>query len=394
MLLVVALVAGLAGGLIAKLTTSSTRARATAGNRGTCVAATVAHDVLPSVVTILTTTADGGSGNGSGELIRQGEYVLTNDHVVSPGADGGEVWVAVQRRHQHAGDHRRPRSAHRPGGREGGRGRGPTPDDMTLAPDTWHGPLVPSETPVALVTGAGRGIGRAVAVRLSTQGYRVALTARSEDELRETADRCDGETLVLPADITSTEAIGRIFDAVEDAWGGVDVLVANAGAGTSAPLAKTTDEQWAEMLDLNLTAPFRCIRRAVPGMLECGHGRIVVVASIAAKVGEPYASAYTASKHGILGVVRSAAAELAGKGITVNAVCPGYVDTPMTDRTVSRIADRTGRSPEDVRAVLAAKQPTGRLITPEEVADAVWLCVTNAALNGQGIDVDGEGAQS
>jgi NAD(P)-dependent dehydrogenase (short-subunit alcohol dehydrogenase family) len=148
------------------------------------------------------------------------------------------------------------------------------------------------------------------------------------------------------------------------------------------------------MLEVNLTAPFRCIRRAVPGMLERGHGRIVVVASVAAKVGEPYVSAYTASKHGILGVVRSAAAELATTGITVNAVCPGYVATPMTDRTVAAIADRTGRTLEEARAVLEGKQPNGRLVSVEEVADTVWLCVTNAALNGQGINVDGGGVQS
>jgi NAD(P)-dependent dehydrogenase (short-subunit alcohol dehydrogenase family) len=231
-------------------------------------------------------------------------------------------------------------------------------------------------------------------MRLSTEGYRVALTSRSEEELRETAGMCAGETQVLPADITSTEAIGRVFSAVEGVWGGVDVLVANAGSGISAPLVKTTDEQWAEMLDVNLTAPFRCIRRAVPGMLERGHGRIVVVASVAAKVGEPYISAYTASKHGILGVVRSAAAELATTGITVNAVCPGYVDTRMTDRTVAGIADRTGRSLKEARAALEAKQPNGRLVSVEEVADTVWLCVTNAALNGQGINVDGGGVQS
>jgi 3-hydroxybutyrate dehydrogenase len=248
--------------------------------------------------------------------------------------------------------------------------------------------------PTALVTGAGRGIGRAVAARLGAENYRVALTSRTEDELRKTAGMCAGETLVVPADITSTEAIDGVFSAVEDAWGGVDVLVANAGSGTSAPLVETTDEQWAEMLEVNLTAPFRCIRRAVPGMLERGHGRIVVVASIAAKIGEPYVSAYTASKHGILGVVRSAAAELASTGITVNAVCPGYVDTPMTDRTVAGIAERTGRSLEEARAVLEAKQPNGRLVSVEEVADTVWLCVNNAALNGQGINVDGGGVQS
>jgi NAD(P)-dependent dehydrogenase (short-subunit alcohol dehydrogenase family) len=125
-----------------------------------------------------------------------------------------------------------------------------------------------------------------------------------------------------------------------------------------------------------------------------GYGRIVVIASTAAKRGDPYITAYAASKHGILGVVRSAAAELATTGITVNAVCPGYVATPMTDRTVEAIADRTGRTPAEARAALAAKQPNGRLVTVDEVADAVWLCVTNAAVNGQGINVDGGGVQS
>ena len=244
------------------------------------------------------------------------------------------------------------------------------------------------------MTGAGRGIGRAVAIKLSAEGYRVALTSRNGEELRVTASGCVGETLVVPADITSATAIDQLFTAVEQAWGGVDVLVANAGAGTSAPIAQTTDEQWAAMLDLNLTAPFRCIRRAVPGMRERRWGRIVVVASVAAKHGEPYVSAYTASKHGILGVVRSAAAELASAGITVNAVCPGYVDTPMTAGTIASIAARTGRSLDDARAVLAAKQPNGRLTTVDEVVETVWLCVTNAALNGQGINVDGGGVQS
>lgn len=245
-----------------------------------------------------------------------------------------------------------------------------------------------------IVTGAGRGIGRAVAVKLSAEGYRVALTSRNEGELRATAALCRGETMVVTADITSTEAIDRLFASVERAWGGVGVLVANAGSGASAPIAKTTDEQWAAMLEVNLTAPFRCIRRAVPGMLEREWGRIVVVASVAAKHGEPYISAYTASKHGILGVVRSASAELAKAGITVNAVCPGYVETPMTDRTVAAIAAKTGRSPEEARTTLAAKQPNGRLVSVDEVADTVWLCVTNAALNGQGINIDGGGVQS
>ena len=245
-----------------------------------------------------------------------------------------------------------------------------------------------------LVTGAGRGIGRAVAHRLAAEGHRVALTARSADQLQEVAAELPGPSLVLPGDITVASAVEETFAAVEAEWGGVDVLVANAGAGASAKLADTTDEMWQAQLDLLLTAPFRCVRRAVPGMVGRGWGRIVVVASVAAKRGEPYVAAYTAAKHGVLGLVRAAAAELAGTGVTVNAVCPAYVDTPMTDETVASIARRTGRSQENARAALAARQPIGRLVTPDEVAEAVWFCVANGAVTGQGLNVDGGAVQS
>jgi NAD(P)-dependent dehydrogenase (short-subunit alcohol dehydrogenase family) len=250
------------------------------------------------------------------------------------------------------------------------------------------------ESPVALVTGAGRGIGRAVAQRLSRDGFRVALTARSADELAATAADCPGETLVVGADLTDPEAADRIFTAVEQRWGPVAVLVANAGAGHSARVERTTDGDWQRLLDLNLTAPFRCIRRAVPAMREARNGRIVVIASTAARIGEPYIAAYTASKHGVLGLVRATAAELARDGITVNAVCPGYVDTPMTAATIDNIVASSGRSADDARTVLEAKQPIGRLITADEVADAVAFCVHNAAMTGQGINVDGGAVQS
>ncbi len=246
----------------------------------------------------------------------------------------------------------------------------------------------------ALVTGAGRGIGRAVATHLSSQGMRVALTARSRDELDETASACVGETLVLAADITAADAVDSLWSAIEGAWGRVDVLVANAGAGVSARVHKTTDDDWQRMLDLNLTAPFRCLRRALPSMLDQQWGRVVVVASVAAKVGEPYIAAYTASKHGVLGLVRSAAAEVAASGVTVNAVCPGYVDTPMTDATVAGIVAKTGRSLEEARQILADKQPSRRLVTADEVAAAVWACVANGSINGQGLNVDGGAVQS
>lgn len=247
---------------------------------------------------------------------------------------------------------------------------------------------------VAVVTGAGRGIGRAVAKRLSAAGLRVALTSRSEAELKATAQVCEGQTLVVPADITDPSEVARMFDAVRQRWGRVDVLVANAGAAMSAKVEATADEDWQRMLDVNLTAPFRCMRQVIPGMVERGFGRIVVVASMAAKVGDPYVAAYTASKHGVLGLVRSAAAELARTAVTVNAVCPGFVDTPLTEQTVANIAERTGRSHAEARSVLERRQPTGRLVTVDEVTEAVWFCLRSPSLTGQGVNVDGGAVQS
>src|SRR5690606_19286418 len=189
-------------------------------------------------------------------------------------------------------------------------------------------------------------------------------------------------------------AVDELFARVERELGPVDVLVANAGAATSAPLVRTTDEQWQRMLDLNLTVPFRCLRRAVPAMTAAGWGRIVVIGSVASRGGARYVAAYTASKHGVLGLVRSAAAELVKSGVTVNAVCPGYVDTSMTDGAVATIATTTGRTPEQARGILANQQPIGRLITVEEVASAVMFCVANGAVTGQAINVDGGTVQS
>jgi NAD(P)-dependent dehydrogenase (short-subunit alcohol dehydrogenase family) len=246
-----------------------------------------------------------------------------------------------------------------------------------------------------LVTGAGRGIGAAIARRLSAEGHSVALTARSADELAAVAAGLAGPSLVVPADVTAPGAADDVLGRLEREWGGpVEVLVLNAGAGYSAPLARTADADWDRMLELNLTAPFRLLRRALPAMVDQNWGRVVAVASIAAKRGDPYVAAYTAAKHGLLGLVRSAAAEVARTGVTVNAVCPGYVDTPLTDHTVDTLVETTGRTAEQAREVLARKQPIGRLITPEEVADAVLLCVASAAITGQGIVVDGGSVQA
>jgi NAD(P)-dependent dehydrogenase (short-subunit alcohol dehydrogenase family) len=247
---------------------------------------------------------------------------------------------------------------------------------------------------ISLVTGASKGIGQACARALSEAGHRVALVARDADALQAVAESLPGEALVVPADVLDPAALDAAFARVEGEWGPVEILVLNAGASMSAPLVKTSDDDWQRMLDLNLTAPFRCLRRALPSMTAAGFGRVVVVASVAGKVGSARIAAYTASKHGVLGLVRTAAMEVAKTGVTVNAVCPGYVDSPMTEESVANIASGTGRSEADARAILEGMQPIGRLVTVEEVASAVMLCVDNAAVNGQGINVDGGAVQS
>lgn len=251
-----------------------------------------------------------------------------------------------------------------------------------------------SDPRTCLVTGAGRGIGAAIAQALSADGHRVALLGRNPAALDRLATELPGETLTVTADVTDPAAVEAGFEKIERHWGSVEVLVSNAGSGAAAPLTDTSDEAWAAMLELNLTAPFRLIRRALPAMATQNWGRIVVVASVVAKRGEPQVAAYTAAKHGVLGLVRAAAAEYARTGVTVNAICPGYVDTPMTDATVEAIAARTGRSAEDARAALGRRQPIGRLIEPAEVAEAVRFCLANAAVTGQGINVDGGAVQS
>jgi NAD(P)-dependent dehydrogenase (short-subunit alcohol dehydrogenase family) len=247
---------------------------------------------------------------------------------------------------------------------------------------------------VCLVSGASRGIGAAVAAAMSEDGHQVALLGRDRTTLDGARAGLPGETLAVLADVTELDAIEAAFASVEREWGPVEILVCNAGAGVAAPVVDTTDEDWARMLDLNLTAPFRLMRRALPAMIERGWGRVVVIASVTAKRGESQVAAYAASKHGVLGLVRSAAAEMARTGVTVNAVCPGYVDTPMTEDTVAAIAARSGREAAEVRGMLARRQPIGRLVAAAEVAEAVRFCVANAAVTGQGINVDGGAVQS
>src|SRR6266540_3015812 len=219
----------------------------------------------------------------------------------------------------------------------------------------------------ALVTGGGRGIGRATALALAGAGVEVAVAARTKAEV---------------------EAVAR---EVRGLGGRGVALTADAGIAPSAPLVKTTDETWSQVLAVNLSGPFYCLREALPEMAGRGWGRAVVVASIAGKSAMPYIAAYAASKHGLMGLTKVAALEMAGQGVTVNAVCPGYVDTPMTDGGVARIAGKTGAEPAAVRRKLEELSPQKRLVTAQEVAALVlYLCGEEArGITGQGLNVDG-----
>jgi NAD(P)-dependent dehydrogenase (short-subunit alcohol dehydrogenase family) len=252
------------------------------------------------------------------------------------------------------------------------------------------------EGKVAFITGGGRGIGRAVALAFAREGARVALVARTAAEVeraaREIADECEVETAHAACDVSDRGSVERAFGAAAERFGrGPDVLVNNAGIAESAPLVKTDDELWQRHLAINLTGTFYCTRAALPAMIERGWGRVINVASIAGKTGAPYIAAYSASKHGVLGLTRSVALEVAQKGVTVNAICPGYVDTDMTTRALDRIEATTGRSAADSLAAIKNMSAQRRLVTPEEVAALALLLASEQGrgITGQAINVDG-----
>jgi NAD(P)-dependent dehydrogenase (short-subunit alcohol dehydrogenase family) len=238
-----------------------------------------------------------------------------------------------------------------------------------------------------VVTGGSRGIGRAAVLRFAQEGDRVIALGRDDAALGALPGiatyRCD---------VTDEGAVSSTFRSIGD----VDVLVNSAGMGESAPLHETTLESWQRHLDVNATGAFLCMRAVVPGMRERGAGAIVTVASTAGRVGVPYTTAYTASKHAVIGLTRAVAAELAGTGVRVNAVCPTFVRTEMTHRSIAHIVARTGRSAEQAQAALAAAAPLGRLLEPEEVADAIVHLASPAAaaISGQAWVLDGGGIQA
>lgn len=243
----------------------------------------------------------------------------------------------------------------------------------------------------ALVTGGGTGVGRSVAERLSGQGWRVTVVGRRRAPLEETA-RLRPKTIgIEEADVTDELGLRAAFESAETRFGPIEAVVANAGQADSRPFHRMSLEAFRQLVDVNLTGAFLTARLALPSMLERGRGGIVFIASTAGLKGYPYVVPYCAAKHGVVGMARALALETASQGITVNAICPGFTDTPMLQATIDNIVDKTGRSRAEARAALLENNPQGRFIEPAEVAACVsWLLSDGArSVTGQAIALSG-----
>jgi NAD(P)-dependent dehydrogenase (short-subunit alcohol dehydrogenase family) len=242
----------------------------------------------------------------------------------------------------------------------------------------------------ALVTGGGTGVGRAIALALAETGVAVTICGRRKEQLAAVAD-ANKRIFAIAADVTDEAAMTALYAEAEKARGPVDIVVANAGMSGSSPAQRTSLGDWQRTLDVNLTGSFLTVKPALAGMTSAKSGRVVFVASTAGLKGYAYVAPYVAAKHGVVGLMRALATELSSTGVTVNAVCPGFVETDMLEESVRRIVDKTGRTVEQARASLAATNPQGRFIQPQEVAATVlWLCSEAAgSITGQAISLSG-----
>ena len=266
----------------------------------------------------------------------------------------------------------------------------------------------PAQQRHAVVTGGGSGIGAATALTLARAGLRITLMGRNAERLAAQRDTLRAALLdtshsssptphahaaieVITVDVTQPESVDAAFAKAAQRLGPVDVLVNNAGQARAAPFAKTDIALWQSMLDVNLTGVFLCTRAVLPAMLERRYGRIVNIASTAGQIGYAYVAAYCAAKHGVIGLTRSLALEVATKGITVNAVCPGYTETELLHESLEQIMDKTSRSEQQAREDLLRTNPQRRFVQPSEVAHAVlWLCAAESgAVTGQSVSISG-----
>ena len=243
----------------------------------------------------------------------------------------------------------------------------------------------------ALVTGAGQGIGEAIARQLLSRGARVTVLGRRAEPLQKLVTEHAGQCQMVLADVAKESEVNMAFARAVSAQGAINILVNNAGQASSVPFMKMDAAHWQQMLNVNLTGTMLCIQQVLPSMVQAGYGRIVNVASTAGLTGYAYVAAYVAAKHGVVGLTRALALEFSQKGITVNAVCPGYTETEIVKTSIERVVAKTGRTPEQAMAEFVKGNPQGRLVQPQEVADAVlWLCGKGAgAITGQAIAVAG-----